>query len=990
MLQRPEQSQRQYPCPAPGCRRLLSNPSGLTQHLHSKHRTLPPRPSPPPPPPRLRPSDPPFDADGDHFADNNPFQADTGHERDASDDSGGSSLGKIRLLRGGGVRVHHRYLDGRPCDGDGNFLGSADTPPGPPPPPPPQSRNDWSPFQDRVAFETADFLYTRSQAPVDHINFLMRMWGLSLEKYGADPPFADHTKLHKTIDAIKTGDVPWSSFTVSYKGAKPTRNAPAWMDESYDVWYRDPHAVVQNMLANPDFKDVLDYSPYRDYDAADVRQWENMFSGDWAWDQANEIASDPSTHGATFVPVILGSDKTTVSVATGQTDYYPLYLSIGNVHNTVRRAHRNAVTLIGFLAIPKTDKSHSGDPAYRHFRRQLFHSTLAKILSSLKPGMTNYEVLPFSDGYHRRVIFGLGPYIADYPEQALLSCIVQGWCPKCIAYRDELDTDATLRCKEHNDLLLEELDWGTLWDSYGVIGNAVPFTNDLPRADIHELITPDILHQLIKGTFKDHLVDWTVAYLFKVHAKPDALAKLDDIDRRIAAVAPFSGLRRFPNGRGFKQWTGDDSKALMKVYLPAIEGHVPPDVVRTFRAFLEFCYLVRRDIHSEETIREVEGALKRFHQYRGIFKTVGVASTLSLPRQHSLTHYALMIRLFGAPNGLCSSITESKHIKAVKEPWRRSNHFNALFQMLLINQRLDKLAACRVDFEARGMLTDVLTSSQLETLANYSSLFGTSQDSNGTALCWRGQESQRVDEDPGDPVDGRIDAKVMLAATKARGRAKTIPALADELELPVDDLLRAVRLFLYDQYRPASDSNASADISPADYPAFNPSSTIHMFNSAVTVFRAPSDFSGTTGMRRELIRSTLLWRTEAPRHDCAFVSTNPDVSGMLGMEVARIFGFLSFDYQSRTFSCALVQWYSRLSDNRDEDTGMYMVRPDVHDDGLRSLAFVPVGSLVRSAHLIPYYGDKPIPRNLKHYQSYDNFSVFYVNRYADHHSFEIA
>ena len=33
----------------------------------------------------------------------------------------------------------------------------------------------------------------------------------------------------------------------------------------------------------------------------------------------------------------------------------------------------------------------------------------------------------------------------------------------------------------------------------------------------------------------------------------------------IAAVPIFPGLRRFPEGRGFKQWTGDDSKALMKV-----------------------------------------------------------------------------------------------------------------------------------------------------------------------------------------------------------------------------------------------------------------------------------------------------------------------------------------------------------------------------------------------------------------------------------------
>lgn len=53
------------------------------------------------------------------------------------------------------------------------------------------------------------------------------------------------------------------------------------------------------------------------------------------------------------MPIILGSDKTTVSVASGQNDFYPLYLSIGNIHNSVRRAHRNGLALIGFLAIPK-------------------------------------------------------------------------------------------------------------------------------------------------------------------------------------------------------------------------------------------------------------------------------------------------------------------------------------------------------------------------------------------------------------------------------------------------------------------------------------------------------------------------------------------------------------------------------------------------------------------------------------------------------------
>jgi hypothetical protein len=198
----------------------------------------------------------------------------------------------------------------------------------------------------------------------------------------------------------------------------------------------------------------------------------------------------------------------------------------------------------------------------------------------------------------------------------------------------------------------------------------------------------------------------------------------------IACVPPFVNLRRFPHGRGFKQWTGDDSKALMKVYLkssleylfniylkvylPAIEGHLPVEIVRTFHAFFEFCSIVRQNKHTKATLNDLEDALTRFHKYREVFRTSDVRPHgFNLPRQHSMTHYIALIRAFGAPNGLCSSITESKHIKAVKEPWRRSNHFEAIGQMLVINQRLDKLAALTVDFTQRGMLRGTVLSEAL-------------------------------------------------------------------------------------------------------------------------------------------------------------------------------------------------------------------------------------------------------------------------------------
>ena len=59
-----------------------------------------------------------------------------------------------------------------------------------------------------------------------------------------------------------------------------------------------------------------------------------------------------------------------------------------------------------------------------------------------------------------------------------------------------------------------------------------PFTDDFPRADIHELISPDLLHQLIKGAFKDHLISWVEKYLVATHGQTRADEILADIDRR--------------------------------------------------------------------------------------------------------------------------------------------------------------------------------------------------------------------------------------------------------------------------------------------------------------------------------------------------------------------------------------------------------------------------------------------------------------------------
>ncbi|KAF8205468.1 hypothetical protein K438DRAFT_1963910 [Mycena galopus ATCC 62051] len=783
------------------------------------------------------------------------------------------------------TKNYHPKLTGRPCNRRGQYL-----PPFTPPPPSAhldaQPPGSWHPFHDRTEFDFAHFHFVEVQSSAAQINTALDQWTAQVLQFGHTVPWSSTEDLYKTIDDIQHGDTPWKVYKLHYTGPRPNGLPPKWMTEEYELCARDCRTLLHHQLATPEFCDKIEYGPYRQFDSRGHRVWSNLMSRDWAWKQADLIAEDESTHGAMFVPIVAGSDKTTVSVATGHQEY----------------------TILTPFSIEKAQEK-TGIPTF---------------------SMTTPEVVHCADGHFHRVIYGLGPYIADYPEQVWLSCIVQNWCvmqDPINLMRQELVGGRIQKLRS----LVTCFDPGTLWDDFGI------------RSDVI----------VIKGTFKDHLVEWVNQYFHMTYGEARALEIIADIDHRasISPVPSFPGLRRFPDGHDFSQWTGDDSKALMKVYLAAIAGYVPPEMVKTVAAFMDFCYLVRRNAINSDTLVEIKAALDRFHVHRDIFVQTGIRVDISLPCQHSLLHYLPSIQLFGSPNGLCS-------------------RYKALIQMLHIICRLDKMAAICSIFAIQGMMAGSTSSYAAMVLR-------------GESPQPPGADEDSDDDDEGDVPGPRSLSSVELACTPARAYPPRLVDLAVYIQQP--QFPELVRCFLYEQLHSDSDVD-TRDIPIDDCPRFD--SHIKAYHSATARFYAPSDLCGAGGMRCERIRSNPQWHGAYPRCDTVFINVDAELPGMLGIIIGRIFLFFSFTYHDIHYPCALVQWFPRHAATWDDVTGLWVVTPEAYCNGQKCLAVIHLDSIARTAHLIPVYRASSLPENFHYSYSLDAFRAFFVNSYADHHVHE--
>ncbi|KAF8873161.1 hypothetical protein BD779DRAFT_1452149, partial [Infundibulicybe gibba] len=444
------------------------------------------------------------------------------------------------------------------------------------------------------------------------------------------------------------------------------------LTEEVELWKRDPVECVKELIGNVAFRENMKYALTKIYEDEDGknRGYDEMSSGDWWWETQMSLPS-----GATIAPIILSSDKTQLSRFSGDKQAWPVYLSIGNISKSIRwKPSTRSTILLGYLPVCKLECFKKTSRAIQGY--QLFHQCMRALLAPLIEAGTNGVPMICADGYARLVFPLLAAYIADYPEQCLVGCCMENRCPKCLVNPKQRGepTSSVLRDPKTTMHLLNEMASGLRTAEFSTHGlrPVNPFWKDLPHCNIFNAFTPDLLHQLHKGVFKDHIVNWAT----------QASGSEEEIDRRFRAMTSHPTLRHFRKGISLiSQWTGTEYKNMEKIFLGVLAGTTDVQVLQAVRAILDFIYYSHFEYHTDASLSKLEKAWLAFHEHKAVFVELGIRTDFNIPKIHAIQHYLMMIRSHGTADGFNTEGSEHLHIDYAKIGYSATNKKAYIKQM---------------------------------------------------------------------------------------------------------------------------------------------------------------------------------------------------------------------------------------------------------------------------------------------------------------------
>lgn len=215
---------------------------------------------------------------------------------------------------------------------------------------------------------------------------------------------------------------------------------------------------------------------------------------------------------------------------------------------------------------------------------------------------------------------------------------------------------------------------------------------------------------------------------------------------------------------------------------------------------------------------------------------------------------------------------------------------------------------------------------------------------------------------------------------QAKGGAVSLKQIVNQVDVP--DFEGATLRFLYSQLYPGA-------LMPTDKELLHffkyEDPRIRVFYSAVAHYYSPSDPCGGGGMIHARIRSNPNWMGRYPRYDTVLVAAEDGKPGMSGMTVARVKLFCEVVYKGEKYPCALVEWFARSTAEPDDNTGYWVVEPELNLETLeRNVDVVHLDCIARPIHVLPVFGSEPLPEDFHFSNLLDAFAAFYVNKFANH------
>lgn len=486
------------------------------------------------------------------------------------------------------------------------------------------------------------------------------------------------------------------------------------------LYWRDGLEVVKSLFSNPIFARSLDLSPYQHRDAtSNERVYGEFMSADFAWEYAVRInfnifnykiltlCQNDMPPGDTMVPIILASDKTHLTVGTGNKEMHPLLISIANIHARVRmKATLHAFALIAYLPIPKF--LNVSPPVQAALSARVYHFAVGLATKNLAAaGAADSAPTRMSDpnGIVRQTHTPLASHISDLPEQRLLALVLNNQSPTSTASQLQFGNDQSLvvhprRTRTHTlanitraDVRLAPgdnlTDYLKISAKYGLNGVDHPYWEFWGEADPSYFLTPDALHSWHKFYF-DHVRTWAI----NIMGGPE-------LDHRMAALQPCVGARHWPHGVStLKQLTGREHRDLEKILVAVIAGAVPTEVLRAIRAITEFIFHGQGLLIHEEQLTALSLCMNEFHHYKNaIIKhggRKGKSGSLlhfNIPKLEAMGAVVESIKQMGAAYQHSSETSERYHIILVKEPYRESNKRHYHSQMVRNLIRKEKMRA---------------------------------------------------------------------------------------------------------------------------------------------------------------------------------------------------------------------------------------------------------------------------------------------------------